>query len=189
MCKCESWVCIGRLCFEASFELILLKESKEVGNYTLTYSQYRSWSQSFMQPAHRKTQPTKSLITRPSWLLLFFTLTCFFNTFLSNLTSPAQRTFSRHLSYSQLFSVHVKRGETTPTLLTCGWAAPLSGWSWFPPGSVEGPEHSAPSFSSGTLGLQGYTHVSDANHKKLSCCKLKNVHVRLNRSLMNADAQ
>lgn len=54
MCRCESWVCIGRVCFEASFELILLlshlnqlKESKEeVGNYTLTYSQYRSWSQS-----------------------------------------------------------------------------------------------------------------------------------------------
>lgn len=69
MCRCESWVCIGRVCLEASFELILLlshfnqlKESKEeVGNYTLTYSQYRSWSQSLhatsspqntQQPAH-----------------------------------------------------------------------------------------------------------------------------------------
>lgn len=32
-----------------------------------------------MQPAHPKTQPTKSLTTRPSYLLLFFTLTCFFS--------------------------------------------------------------------------------------------------------------
>lgn len=128
------------------------------------------------EPSCNQLTP-KHTTTRPSYLLLFFTLTCYFSfpllwkpvclhavcsklilfSVIKNdvVTSPAQWAFSRHLCYYQLFSVHVKRGETTLTLLTCGWAARLSGWSWFPPGSVEGPEHSAPSFSSGTLGLQG----------------------------------
>lgn len=38
--------------------------------------------------------------------------------------------------------------------LTCGSAGLLWGWSWFPQGSVEGPEHFALSFSSGTLDLR-----------------------------------
>lgn len=44
--------------------------------------------------------------------------------------------------------------------LTCATPGSPAGWTWSPPGSAEGPAHSALSSSSGTRGLQGDKEVA-----------------------------
>lgn len=94
------------------------------------------------EPSCNQLTP-KHTTTRPSYLLLFFTLTCYFSfpllwkpvclhavcsklilfSVIKNdvVTSPAQWAFSRHLCYYQLFSVHERRNnpDTADLWLSC----------------------------------------------------------------------